>query len=99
MSFMGCIGYLMNGSGLKELLSTVYAKHSVEKMLNGHAYTRAIRAHLLCHQAIANIVWNGVHLVDEERAELARILSDDERSTVLDVDKNNCYKSVERKFK
>lgn len=25
MSYLGCIGYLMGGSGLKELLSTVYA--------------------------------------------------------------------------
>ena len=34
MSFMG---YLMGGSGLKELWSIIYAFESIEKMLNGHA--------------------------------------------------------------
>lgn len=47
MSCMGCIGYLMSGSGLKELLPTIYAEHSTEKMLTGHAYARAIRAHMI----------------------------------------------------
>ncbi|XP_076040412.1 glutamate--cysteine ligase isoform X1 [Oratosquilla oratoria] len=44
MSFMGAIGFIMNGSGIKELFSTVYASTSVEKMLTGHAYARALRA-------------------------------------------------------
>ena len=89
----------MSGSGLKELLSTIYAEHSAEKMLNGHAYARAIRAHILCHQAIANIVWHSVDLTEEERTDLGVILNDIDRSAVLVVDNNECYKSVARKFK
>ncbi|CAG9782212.1 unnamed protein product [Diatraea saccharalis] len=42
MSFLGCIGYVMDGSGLKEALSTIYATNSVDKMLNGHAYARSM---------------------------------------------------------
>ena len=38
MSFMGVVGYIMGGSGLKELWSLVYAVDTVDKMLNGHAY-------------------------------------------------------------
>lgn len=45
MSFMGSIGYIMGGSGLKELLSVIYAPISVDKMLTGYAYARAIRGH------------------------------------------------------
>jgi len=49
MSFLGSIGYIMDGSDLKEVLSVIYARHSTEKILNGHAYARAIRAHTLLH--------------------------------------------------
>lgn len=47
MSFMGAVGYIMNGSGIKELFNIVYASASVDKMLTGHAYARALRAHIL----------------------------------------------------
>ena len=36
------VGYLMGGSGLKELMSTIYAPVSVKKMLLGHAFGRAV---------------------------------------------------------
>ena len=35
MSFLGSIGHLMAGSGLQELLETVYAGNSVKHMLSG----------------------------------------------------------------
>lgn len=66
--------------------------------MSGHAYGRAIRAHILWHQAIANIVWHHLDLSDEETTELAIIFNDMYRSAVLKVD-NNCVKSVERKFR
>lgn len=62
MSYLGCIGYLMAGSGLKELLSTIYAPASVSKMLEGHAYSRAIRAHLLIQTALARIILDEVDI-------------------------------------
>jgi hypothetical protein len=52
MSFMGAVGYIMGGSGLKELWSLIYAVDSVEKILNGHAYARALRAHFLTQLAL-----------------------------------------------
>lgn len=42
MSFMGAIGYVMQGSGLTELFNTIYAANSTEKIMSGHAYARAI---------------------------------------------------------
>lgn len=55
MSFMGSIGAIMTGSGLKELLSTVYAEESVE-ILNGQAYSRAVRAHMLTNLVLASLM-------------------------------------------
>ena len=46
MSLMGAAGFIMKGSGLEELLSTVYASNTVEYILLGKAYSRALRAHM-----------------------------------------------------
>ena len=46
MSYLGCIGYIMSGSGLKDLWATVYAEHSTVHMSSGHAYSRSVSAHL-----------------------------------------------------
>ena len=51
-SFLCSIGSLMAGSGLKEVMSQVYAEGSVEHMLSGKAVARAIRAHLLVDSAL-----------------------------------------------
>ena len=37
MSFIGCIGHLMAGSGLQEMLETIYASNTVIHMLTGKA--------------------------------------------------------------
>lgn len=66
MSFMGAIGYIMAGSGLKQLMSVIYAEQSVDKMLSGHAYGRAVRAHILCHVAVAKIIWQAIELTEDE---------------------------------
>ena len=43
MSFLGCIGKLMECSGISELLEMVYASNTVTHMLSGKAAARAIR--------------------------------------------------------
>ena len=52
MSFLGCIGSLMAGSGLKEILEMIYAPNAVEHILTGKAIARAVRAHLLVDAAV-----------------------------------------------
>ena len=52
MSFLGAIGSLMAGSGLKEMISQVYAEGSVDQMLSGKAVARAVRAHFLVDSAL-----------------------------------------------
>ena len=56
MSFMGSLGNLMRGSGLKELLQEVYATKTVEHICSGKAYSRAIRAHFLVHSALTTLL-------------------------------------------
>ena len=44
----------MGGSGLEDLWETVYAPNTVIHMMTGHAYARALRAHLLSSAAIVS---------------------------------------------
>lgn len=56
MSFLGCIGNLMAGSGLKELLEMIYAPNAVEHIFTGKAIARAVRAHLLVDAALNTLM-------------------------------------------
>ena len=47
MSFLGSIGSLMNGSGLRGALETVYAPITAGHMMTGKAYTRAVRGNMM----------------------------------------------------
>lgn len=84
MSFMGAIGAVMAGSGLKELLMTIYANNSVDRILNGHAYLRAIRAHnMLCNLALASLIFNDITITDEEKRDIDGLLDETEMSKIL----------------
>ena len=52
MSFLGCIGHVMVGSGLQDVLELVYAKNAVGHILSGKAIARAIRGHFLDDAAL-----------------------------------------------
>jgi len=56
MSFMGALGNIMAGSGLEELLASVYAEGAVPLMMKGKAYSRALRAHSLIHAALTKLL-------------------------------------------
>lgn len=56
MSYMGGIGFIMRGSGLEELFSTVYASNTVEHMMTGKAYSRALRGHMLVSTAMVKMM-------------------------------------------
>ena len=47
MSFLGSIGHIMAGSGIKELFEMIYAPQAVEQIMSRKAISRAVRAHLL----------------------------------------------------
>ena len=53
MSFVGCIGHIMAGSGLQELLELIYANNTVTHMLNGKAIQRVVRGLFLVDSALS----------------------------------------------
>ena len=52
MSFIGSIGYIMQGSGLQALFELIYAEGSINAMLNGKDISRATRAHTLIYAVL-----------------------------------------------
>lgn len=76
MSFLGCLGYIMDGSGLKELWETSYAPSSVEKMLTGHAFARAIRAHFITHLALGKLLLHEIEISEDIREEIQKQVCD-----------------------
>ena len=88
MSYLGCIGQLMSGSGLKELLETVYASNTVPHMLSGKAVSRALRGHFLAGNAICSLLMRqceGDGMKESESNENER---DDETNRKADAPKN-----------
>lgn len=77
MSYLGAIGTIMHGSGLKELLGTVYAGNTVDHMLTGHAFSRAIRGHLIVCTALGSLIAQRAgDINDEDHLHIATVLSD-----------------------
>ena len=54
MSFLGSIGSMMKGSGLEEVLETVYGHNAVTHMITGKAVSRALHGHFLIEAALMN---------------------------------------------
>ena len=74
MSFLGSIGTLMEGSGLKIALETIYAPVTVGHMMTGKAYARAIRGHFLSTVSVLSIVldefWKELSETDQKALEV-----------------------------
>ena len=52
MNVLGAIGTLMDNTGLKEIVATVYGENAVVHMMSGKAVQRAFRGHLLVDQCL-----------------------------------------------
>ncbi|CAI6365558.1 unnamed protein product [Macrosiphum euphorbiae] len=88
MSFMGSIGYIMAGSGLRELWKTIYAANSIDKMMTGHAYSRAVRAHnMLTPLCLSKIILDEIELTEEYKITLKNYISSTDyiTSTLEDI--------------
>ena len=55
-SFLGSIGALMEGSGMRTALEALYAPVAVGHMMTGKAYSRAIRGHFLSISSLLSIL-------------------------------------------
>jgi hypothetical protein len=52
MNHLGDLGTLMDGSGLKKILETIYGENAVVHMMSGKSVQRAFRGHLLVGQCL-----------------------------------------------
>lgn len=75
MSYIGCQGFIMNGSGLQELWSTVYAKDSAKMMITGHAFARALRAHILTFTVLGMKIWESVKVDKDDQLYIKQLFS------------------------
>lgn len=75
MSYLGSVGYIMNGSGLEDLWATIYASDSVKKMITGHAYARALRAHILTFTALGSLICKTIDTSPDINDHAKRMLS------------------------
>lgn len=66
-------------------------------MLTGHAYSRALRAHVLAHVALAKIVFNEIQFTADECALLENLLEVD-NLRFLDNIEDESVKKVLHKF-
>ena len=75
MSFLGSIGSLMEGSGLRRALKTVYVPLTVSHMMTGKAYTQAGHGHMMSASAVLPLLleefWGS--LTTDEQAQLVKI--------------------------
>ena len=71
MSFVGCIGYLMSGSGLVSILETVYAATAVTHMMTGKAIARAVRGHFLVDTALTALIISNIYGIPTPTIDMA----------------------------
>ena len=94
ISFIGSIGHLMKGSGISEVLDTVYDSNAVEHMISGKAVSRALRGHFLVSSALNTKLFSsffpgGFRLIDEtEEGDQAEKHDDDNNDSEDNPDLN-----------
>ena len=71
MNLLGAIGTLMDGTGLKDILVTVYGENAVAQMMTGKSVQRAFRGHLLVDKCLNHIILS--EMVDESEDFVAMI--------------------------
>ncbi|GBM92284.1 hypothetical protein AVEN_158429-1 [Araneus ventricosus] len=94
-SFSGAVGYIMQGNGIKEVLSLIYVPNSLGKMLTGHAYVRAVRVHTLLHLTLATIISRELLIDDYMDANLQNTIEDVKNNTISYNDIENCDEKTE----
>lgn len=85
MSYSGSMGTIMDGSGLKEGFSQIFAENSAEKALTGHAWSHCFRGHVIVQSALMNIVLDSVTLTEEENSMLNEVLGSIEKDSWSEV--------------
>lgn len=98
MSFMGAVGYIMNDSGLRELFNTIYAVNSTDKIMTGHAYARAVRAHIMAHTVLAKLIIESIEFSPSMQTDIEEIIYGGYLSELLTMSERECIIELQHKF-
>ncbi|KYN10940.1 hypothetical protein ALC57_16910 [Trachymyrmex cornetzi] len=98
MSFLGAIGFIMDGSGLKEAFCEIYAENSSDKALSGHEYARGIRRHFLVQLALSELIFSSMELSDSEKGLMDGFLLNLGTENVEDNLQHEDFKMIKEKF-
>ena len=108
MSYLGSIGSVMDASGLKDVLQTVYGENTVKHMLGGKAITRAVRGHILVenalHLKLQNMLFDETSghtaMTQQDMQELEEALGGNEDISELEVIKKllSCEEELKRQL-
>ncbi|KAG5898721.1 hypothetical protein JTB14_020915 [Gonioctena quinquepunctata] len=69
----------------------------VQHIISGHAYGRAVRAHLLVHLSISKIIMDSIEFTDEERDFLDDFINDIDGTNALQSINNPLFKKISSK--
>lgn len=99
MSYLGSIGFIMSGSCLADVLAVCYAKCSIVKMLNGHAYARAVRGHNLVYLSLCKLILAEINFAPSETAFLQTFANQIfEQNSFCDLELSVPLTSIAQKF-
>ncbi|KAI3379074.1 hypothetical protein SNEBB_002215 [Seison nebaliae] len=102
MNVLGAIGTLMDGSGLKDIMDTVYGENAVVHMMSGKAVQRAFRGHLLVDQCLTCQIVAKIMEDDpdfhEQVEELERLytLMESGECTLESLSKSGCIRRIDK---
>ncbi|GBM16781.1 hypothetical protein AVEN_9373-1 [Araneus ventricosus] len=99
MSYMGAIGTIMTESCLKELFQSIYALNTVDKLVSGHAYARAVRCHGLAHRVRDQFIMETVSFSEEAKAVIESMFTSIDETALLKADENEIVQIFTTKFK
>lgn len=86
MSFLGSIGHLMAGSGLKEMLELIYAPQAVQHIISGKAIARAVRAHLLIDAVLNALIMSNALAIPIPPLQESLQSTDIKEATALEIE-------------
>lgn len=70
----------------------MWAENCIAKFVAGHAYARAVRAHIFTHLALLKIIMDCMEFSDEECEEIDDFMDVLDRPAVLTTDSNDLVK-------
>ena len=56
MNYTGAVGDVMRGSGLENVLELLYCSNTLEYVLTGKAFARAVRGHIIVNDALIQLL-------------------------------------------